>query len=75
MKRYLFFLFILLSSLSFSFAPATTQVWVCVGGSAYAYHSNENCSGFRHCNHVMKTTTLDSAVRVYKRKPCKECYR
>ena len=75
MKRYLLSFFILLNSLAYSFIPATTsRVWVCVGGSAYAYHAKQDCSVLKHCTHVTRKTSLDSAVQVYKRKPCKQCY-
>ena len=69
--RWLYLLFI---SLTLSFTPAT-NVYVCVSGTAYAYHRTLDCSGLENCTHEIKEVSAATAVTEYKRKPCKRCYK
>ena len=53
----------------------TTYVWICTGPSAYAYHSNQNCSGLNRCSAEIKMVTLHDAIVKWKRDKCKKCYK
>lgn len=48
----------------------TSKVYVCVGGSAYAYHLKKECRGLNRCTHSIKEVTLQEAKETYKRKLC-----
>lgn len=50
------------------------KVYVCLSGSAYAYHKNMECRGMRACTHPVKEVTLRYATDTLKRKPCGYCY-
>ena len=49
-------------------------VYVCDSPSAYAYHSNSNCSGLSRCSHGIIKMSEKDAVNKYNRRPCKKCY-
>ena len=86
MKRFLIaFLFVF----AFNFSPLTTAgskvdqvpaqqetyVWICTGGSAYAYHSRSSCSGLNNCQGRIIKVTEREAIEKYHRRPCKRCYK
>ena len=50
-------------------------VWICTGPSAYAYHSNQNCSGLNRCSAEIKMVTLHDAIVKWHRDKCKKCYK
>ena len=52
---------------------ATPKVYVCGGGSAYAYHSFESCAGLNRCSHGVSPVTVAEAEGMGRR-PCKRCY-
>ena len=58
-------------------SPISTEakVYVCVGGSAYAYHSNRDCRGLNNCRHEIIEVTVTDAIKKYRRKECRICYR
>lgn len=49
------------------------KVYVCGGGSAYAYHSSEGCGGLNRCSHGVSAVTVAEAEGMGRR-PCKKCY-
>ena len=65
-----FSIFLALSSLT----PKEEKVFICKGGSAYAYHKTKNCRWLQNCTHTIEEVTLAEAKNDYKRKPCKPCY-
>lgn len=50
------------------------RVYICVSGTAYAYHDNIYCRGLRSCTHKIDTVDLKTAITKFKRKPCGYCY-
>jgi hypothetical protein len=54
-------------------APASPRVYVCSGGSAYAYHNSEGCAGLNRCTHTVNAVTVVEAEGMGRR-PCKKCY-
>lgn len=52
---------------------ASPKVYVCSGGSAYAYHSSDNCNGLNRCSHGISAVTVAEAEGMGRR-PCKKCY-
>ena len=55
-------------------AAQEKKVWICASSSAYAYHSNPNCSGLSKCTKGIKQISISEAVRLGRR-PCKICYK
>ncbi len=54
--------------------PATApRVYVCGGGSAYAYHNSESCAGLNRCTHGVSAVTVAKAEGMGRR-PCMKCY-
>ena len=49
------------------------KVYVCGGGSAYAYHSSAGCAGLNRCSHGVTPVTVAEAEQLGRR-PCKKCY-
>lgn len=54
-------------------AAAGPRVYVCSGGSAYAYHNSEGCAGLNRCTHTVNAVTVAEAEGMGRR-PCKKCY-
>lgn len=52
---------------------AAPKVYVCGGGSAYAYHSAATCNGLNRCSHGVSSVTVAEAEGMGRR-PCKKCY-
>lgn len=52
---------------------AAPRVYVCGGGSAYAYHSSDGCSGLNRCSHGVSAVTVAEAEGMGRRL-CKKCY-
>jgi hypothetical protein len=52
---------------------ASPKVYVCGGGSAYAYHRSEGCAGLNRCSHGVSPVTVAEAESM-SRRPCKKCY-
>jgi len=52
---------------------AAPKVYVCGGGSAYAYHNSDGCSGLNRCSHGVSAVTVSEAQNMGRR-PCKKCY-
>jgi hypothetical protein len=52
---------------------ASPKVYVCGGGSAYAYHSGEGYAGLNRCSHGVNAVTVAEAEGMGRR-PCKKCY-
>lgn len=52
---------------------AAPKVYVCGGGSAYAYHSSERCAGLNRCSHGITAVSATEAEGMGRR-PCKRCY-
>ncbi|TDN39287.1 hypothetical protein E4631_15545 [Hymenobacter sp. UV11] len=54
--------------------PSTgPKVYVCSGGSAYAYHNYESCSGLNRCTHTVNAVTVAEAEGMGRR-ACRKCY-
>ncbi len=51
-----------------------TKVYVCLSGTAYAYHDNKSCRGLRQCTHEIVEVTIKYAVDSLRRRPCGYCY-
>lgn len=51
----------------------TPKVYVCGGGSAYAYHRSEGCAGLNRCSHGVGAVTVAEAEGMGRR-PCKKWY-
>ena len=49
------------------------MVYVCTGGSAYAYHINRNCQGLNRCKAEIHRVTLSDAYAMGRTKPCGYC--
>ncbi|PSR56075.1 hypothetical protein AHMF7605_22515 [Adhaeribacter arboris] len=49
-------------------------VYICEGGSAYAYHRTESCAGLNRCTHTILAVSKADAENSYGRRPCKKCY-
>jgi hypothetical protein len=56
-----------------SAATTAPKVYVCGGGSAYAYHNSGGCAGLNRCSHGVSAVTVAEA-EVMGRRPCKKCY-
>jgi hypothetical protein len=54
-------------------ATVSPKVYVCGGGSAYAYHSSDNCAGLNRCSHGISAVAVAEAEGMGRR-PCKKCY-
>lgn len=54
-------------------ASAALKVYLCGGGSAYAYHSSDNCAGFNRCPHGVSAVTV-AAAKGMARRPYQRCY-
>jgi hypothetical protein len=51
----------------------TQNVYICTGGFAYAYHSDENCEGLNNCSEdIIEITEEDAQDKGYI--PCHYCY-
>lgn len=51
------------------------KVFICLGGTAYAYHYTRSCKGLAQCRHQIVQVTKDEAVQKYGRKACGYCRR
>jgi len=51
-----------------------TNVVICNGKTAYAYHKDSKCKGLKNCKGGTKTVTLEKAKEM-GRKPCGYCYK
>lgn len=51
------------------------SVYICTGGSSYAYHNTEYCMGLKNCRHKIIKVSLDDAVKKYNRKACHYCFK
>lgn len=68
------FLITLLLSLATYFPSKETQVYVCKGGYAYAYHQKRNCVGLYNCRAAIVQMSEYDAKSKYKRRRCSKCY-
>ena len=78
-KLLLFILLAFLAPIATSNADAAKNsdndlVWICMGGCAYAYHSNRDCPGLNRCKSEIVQVTLGEAKKKGRRKPCSKCY-
>lgn len=67
---------LLIAFSTFKSKPTTLKeeyVYVCVSGTAYAYHNKETCRGLRSCTHTIKKVSYAEAKKM-KRKACGYCY-
>ncbi len=55
-------------------AAKAVKVYICKGGSAYAFHSSSSCSGLNRCSHTISAVTKADAESRHDRRPCKKCY-
>jgi len=55
-------------------ATAAPKVYICEGGSAYAYYSSSSCAGLNRCTHTVSAVTRANAEGTHSRVPCKKCY-
>lgn len=68
MKLILLFLFLL------CYPASEKRVYICESNSAYAYHTFEDCEGLAKCTHRLIETSMDSAIRVFRKdKLCGYC--
>ena len=68
----LLLLFLLLSCSKSGRSGESDTVYICTGASAYAYHSNSNCSGLNQCGATIKKVSVPD---IKGRSPCKKCYK
>lgn len=68
------FLITFLLPLLLSSPPKTSNVYVCKGGYAYAYHSKRNCIGLYNCRATIVQMSESEAKTKYKRRRCSKCY-
>jgi hypothetical protein len=54
-------------------ASKRNAVYVCGGGSAYAFHSSSSCSGLNRCSSGVSAVSLADAQSM-GRTPCKKCH-
>ena len=54
-------------------ASAAPRVYICGGGSAYAYHSSGNCAVLNRCSHGVTAVSV-TAAETMGRRPCTRCY-
>ena len=57
-----------------TFEPSTEFVYVCTGPNAYAYHSDDNCSGLNRCRYSIVYISKTAAIQRYHRRYCHKCY-
>lgn len=50
-----------------------SRVYICGGGSAYAYHSSSSCSGLNRCSAGVSAVSMATAQSM-GRTPCKKCH-
>lgn len=48
------------------------MVYVCMGGSAYAYHTDKSCRFLANCSKKIERVAVSKAIEM-GRKPCKSC--
>ena len=52
------------------------EVYICVSKNAVAYHKSKNqCRGLGKCTHDIIKVTKEDAIRKYKYRACKICYK
>jgi len=68
MKYVLFFLFFIVT------ACQDSNVYICTGSTAYAYHKNRDCEGLNHCGGSILKVSLSEAKAKGRTKPCGYCY-
>lgn len=66
-------LFLLISGLPVK--QSGEKVYICKGGSAYAYHKTKDCRFLLNCTHTIVEVSVNEAKTDYKRTPCKPCYK
>lgn len=52
----------------------THEVWICIGKTSHAYHSNEECYGIKACKGETKKISLSEAISM-GRTPCHYCHK
>ncbi|EDM35364.1 hypothetical protein PBAL39_12880 [Pedobacter sp. BAL39] len=51
-------------------------VYICISETAVAYHkTRDTCKGIKACNHQILKVTKEQAMKKYKYRACKLCYR
>jgi len=56
--------------------PDTQQVYICVSPTAEAYHkSKDGCKGIMACTHQVMKVSKEDAIKKYKYRACKICFR
>lgn len=54
-------------------AQQPTTVFICTGGSSYAYHCDRSCRGLNRCTHSIIEVT-EAKAQSLGRRSCKVCY-
>lgn len=49
------------------------KVYVCMGGSSYAYHFTRSCKGLAKCRSTIKLMPQSEAIQKHGRRPCGYC--
>lgn len=77
MKKTLFLLILLLSAVACGGDgddnESGSEVYICTGSGAYAYHKYSSCSGLNNCRAEIVSISLKQAKK--KRSACNICYR
>ncbi len=50
------------------------NVYVCLSGTAYAYHQDRYCRGLNKCTHTIKEVPERFAIDSLNRRKCGYCY-
>ena len=75
MKKFIMTMLFFATAFSFgALGNSNTMVYVCTGGSAYAYHCNRGCRGLNRCGASIRYVTLSEAYSMGRSKPCGWCY-
>lgn len=53
----------------------SSNVYVCMSGTAYAYHRTRDCYGLNKCTHTIKEVKESYAIDSLNRRKCGYCYR
>lgn len=52
----------------------SNEVWLCMGKTSHAYHSNSECYGIKSCGGEIKMVPLSEAIAM-GRTPCRYCHK
>ena len=68
-------LFILALPFLLLLSSKESQVYICLGPTAYSYHKTKDCTGLRRCSKEIILVERSTAIKKYNRDSCGYCYR